>query len=147
MSLTRFFVGFVCSHVCPCDYLSVHVFGHVSVYGWFVCLIFMYLFVWHLSMCLSLCPCVCHVSVHVFIMSVCLSSVCLSISLTGYMPILLSLGTTTATSHLVGVTKTVAPTSSSPLCQEQLIIAAKQVAGAVEGTVSAAQVQKCCRLL
>ena len=115
---------------------------------WLVCLFDFYVSVCvDLSMCLSLCPCVCRVSVHVFIMSVCLSSVCLSISLTGYMPILLSLGTTTATSHLVGVTKTVAPTSSSPLCQEQLIIAAKQVAGAVEGTVSAAQVQKCCRLL
>ena len=30
------FVGFVCSRVCPCVYLSVHVFGHVSFYVWFV---------------------------------------------------------------------------------------------------------------
>ncbi|XP_062512011.1 talin-like [Corticium candelabrum] len=48
-------------------------------------------------------------------------------------------GTATATSQLVGITKIVAPTISSPLCQEQLINSAKHVAGAVEGTVSAAQ--------
>ena len=65
-------------------------------------------------MCLSVCLCVC-LSVSDWLHS---NS--------------LSLGTATAMLHLVGVTKIFASTISSPLCQEQLIIDAKQVAGAVE---------------
>ncbi|XP_065934860.1 talin-1 [Magallana gigas] len=45
--------------------------------------------------------------------------------------------------QLVACTKVVAPTISSPACQEQLIDAAKGVAHSVEGIVEAAQ-QSCC---
>ena len=51
-----------------------------------------------------------------------------------------------AASQLVTCTKIVAPTlGSSPECQEQVIDAAKQVAGHVDNVVQVAQVSnKCC---